>query len=81
MAAEKEQKMTTITWRVPNGEVPDGDLLVEVDTKDGSDCALVYIADDESTLIYSDEFGDVWTAWDWGSVSRYALMEEVLVKI
>lgn len=76
-----DARKTTVTWKKPNGETPDGELLVEVDTNNGSDCALVCIADDCRTLINIDEFGDVWTAWEWTDVSRYALMEDVLPKL
>ncbi len=70
---------TLVVWRVPNGEVPEGNMLVEVETESGSDCALVFLGDDGETLYYSDEFEDVWTAWGWSNVTRYAMMEDVLL--
>ncbi len=72
---------TLVVWREPNGEIPEGDMLVEVKTESGSDCALVFLGDDGETLYYSDEFEDVWTAWGWSNVTRYAMMEDVLVKL
>ena len=71
-----------VIWHKPSGEVPASDvLLVEVDLANGeSDVALVTIADyDCNTLIHADDFGDVWTAWAWEDVSRYAFLDEILI--
>ncbi len=69
-----------VKWHVPHGEVPDGIMLVEVDLASGeSDVRLVCIDDDCQTLI-EPEYGDVWTDWQWGSVTRYAMLEDILLK-
>lgn len=71
-----------VIWHTPSGEVPASDiLLVEVDLENGeSDVALVTIADyDCNTLIHADDDGDVWTAWTWKDVSRYAFLDEILI--
>ncbi len=66
-------------WREPNGEVPEGNILIEVDLKSGdSDVALVFIGDDGDTLYCADDSEDVYGAWVWGDVSRYAMLEDVL---
>ncbi len=66
-------------WRKPTGECPEGNLLVEIDLKNGdSDIALVFIDEDGETLRHADEFEDVYTAWSWLNVSRYATLEDIL---
>jgi hypothetical protein len=77
----EDRIISLVRWRIPGGEVPDGNLLVEVDTKDGSDVALVFIADDCQTLLCADDVEDVWTAWTWSDVSRYALLEDILPQL
>ena len=74
------EKMTVDElWKTPSGECPDGNLLIEVDLKSGdTDVALVFIGDDEETLYFADDNEDVYTAWEWSSVSRYCLMEDIL---
>ena len=67
-----------VIWRTPNGEVPDGALLVEVDTNRGSDVALVVIDDEDLSTLKDIENGDVWTAWTWQDVSRYAYLDDIL---
>lgn len=69
-----------VTWRVPKGEVPDGLLLVEVDLAGGdTDVALVYIDDEDCNTLKEPENGDVWTAWGWSDVSRYAHLDDILI--
>ncbi len=67
-----------VVWHIPNGEVPDGVMLVEVDTNEGSDIALVYIDDDDCNTLLEPEHGDVWTLWTWADVSRYAMLDDIL---
>jgi hypothetical protein len=76
----KKSMQRLVTWHVPTSDdVPDGILLVEVDKLDGeSDVNIVYIDDDCRTLI-EPEYGDVWTAWEWQDVNRYALLEDILI--
>ena len=74
-----EEETENKLWRKPNGECPEGNLLVEIDLKNGdSDVALVFIDEDGETLRHADEFEDVYTAWSWQSVSRYAMLEDIL---
>lgn len=74
------QNQRLVTWHVPNGETPGGLMLVEVDLSDGdSDTALVYIDDEDCQTLKEPEFGDVWTAWQWSDVSRYAMLEDILI--
>ncbi len=74
-----EEKIEKELWRKPNGECPEGNMLVEVDLKNGdSDIALVFIDEDGETLRHTDEFEDVYTAWSWLDVSRYAMLEDIL---
>lgn len=77
-----DEMQRTITWRKPVfGEIPDGDLLVEVDKSNGeSDVAIVFIDDDCQTLL-EVEYQQVWTSWLWADVSRYVPMEEVLLPV
>ncbi len=77
--AERYKKKVIECWKVPNGEGPDGNLLVEIDLKNGeSDIALVFIGEDGETLYHADDFEDVYTPWEWSSVSRYALLDDIL---
>ncbi len=66
-----------VRWHSPAGEVPDGVLLVKVDTVEGSDTKLVYIDDDCQTLVEPED-DSVWTAWLWQDVSRYVVLADIL---
>jgi len=68
-----------VRWHVPNGEEPVGNMLVVVDTNEGSDCALVYIDHKNNNTLLNCENGDIWTLWTWKDVSRYAMLEDILV--
>ena len=71
-----------VKWIRPSGEVPDGDLLVAVEMKDGELCtAIVYIGDEDLNTLYTCEHGDVWTAYEWSDISFYCLMEDLLPSI
>ena len=63
-------------WRTPKDEIPDGLLLVEIETLIGSDINLISIGDDESTLFDVDE--NPWLNWTWQDVTRYLTLEAVL---
>jgi len=79
-AAGWSQLERVVTWHVPKGEVPDGLLLVEVDLAGGdTDVALVYIDDEDCNTLKEPENGDVWTAWGWSDVSRYAHLDDILI--
>ena len=71
-----------VKWTVPNGEVPDGDLLVAVEMKDGELCTgIVYIDDEDENTLHTCEHGDVWTAYEWKDISFFCLMEDILPAI
>jgi len=79
-ALEKRyEKKVVDVWKKPKGECPDGNLIVEIDLKNGdSDIAIVFIDDDGETLHHADDNEDVYTAWCWSDVSRYAVLDDLL---
>jgi len=66
-----------LKWQAPDGEAPDGDMLVLVKTNKGVDKALVFVDEDGQTLRELG-YGDVWTDWRWEDVSLFVLLDEIL---
>lgn len=65
-------------WHTPNGEVPDGRLLVEVDLPDGdSVVGVVFISDEDHQKLFDPYTDEDW-GFEWQQVSRYALLGDVL---
>jgi len=70
-----ESQLEAVRWHIPDPDNPplDSNLLIQVDLSDGSiDEAYVYLSEDDcDTLHYADDYGDVYTAWQWSDVCRY----------
>ncbi len=79
MNIQQKAELIKSLWKIPKGECPDGNLLVEFDLKSGdSDIALVFIGEDERTLYFADDNEDIYSAWEWSEVSRYCLLDDIL---
>ncbi len=74
--------MAETIWREKNEQsdpMPEGLMLVEVETKSDSDFKIVYLDDDGQSLVVP-ETDEVWTDWLWAAVTRYAMLDEILEK-
>lgn len=71
-----EAQIEAVRWHIPDPDNPplDSNLLIQVDLSDGSiDEAYVYLSDDDCDTLHiaGDDYGDVYSDWQWGDVCRY----------
>jgi hypothetical protein len=73
---ELESQLAERQWKKPKDEYTAGILIVEVDMSDGDVCRGIVIQDDEdyNTLLYADDYNDVWTDFTWADIDRYYVL-------